>query len=218
LTVFLRTIRSSLYTTSSSALLLVPHAHPGRIAVAPGVNEESLLEGNGPPAVRLPVVGARPYTVEDFARHQKTQARSVEIWAREDLGNCEETLGLIFEAALAGLGVLRRRERVLGVLQSFKEWGDGVRRDFELGEEIDKELDRRRGKMDVGLTYGQWRQMARRDPRYARALGFKDDPEKGEEELLRLEVAVRPGWAPGRRMKLPDAWITEWVEPRGSRG
>ncbi len=183
-----------------------------RIAFATGVNEESLLEGKGPPTVRVPVVGERPYPAEDFARHQKIQKRAVEVSAKEDLKNCEGTLGLIFKAAMAGSGVVRRRRRVLGVLQSFKEWSDGVREDFDLGGAIDQELDRRRGKVGMKLSYGQWRQIARRHRQYARAIGFRDDPEKGDKELLELQVEMRPGWAPGRRMKLPDAWIMEGVE------
>jgi len=49
-------------------------------------------------------------------------------------------------------------------------------------------------------------------------IGFKDDPRKEDEEELRLEVEVRPGWAPGRRMWLPKASAPEVVVPEGRPG
>ena len=49
-----------------------------------------------------------------------------------------------------------------------------------------------------------------------------DDARERDEEMLRLEVEVRPGWAPGRRMRLPNAAVVEVMTPpgkgRGAKG
>jgi hypothetical protein len=45
--------------------------------------------------------------------------------------------------------------------------------------------------------------MRREDPAALRAVGFKDDPRKGDGETLRLEMEAVPGWAPGRSMRTP---------------
>jgi len=188
-----------------------------RIAFATGVDEESLLEGTGVPTLTMPVAGARGYTAEDFARYRgTTKGRSDEAGARHHLKNCEDTLELIFLAA-AGFGAEVSRQRLPGVLHSFIEWSEGVRRDFELGRQIDEQLEGRKAKAGVSLSYSEWRRLAREEPSRARAIGFKDDPRKGDEEELRLEMEVRPGWAPGRRMRLPNASTMEAVAPKGKR-
>jgi hypothetical protein len=51
--------------------------------------------------------------------------------------------------------------------------------------------------------YRDWRVMARGNPELLAAAGFKDDPQKGDRESLRLELDVVPGWAPGQSMKPP---------------
>ena len=48
------------------------------------------------------------------------------------------------------------------------------------------------------LSYGEWRAMARRNPEALKAAGFKDDRRKRDEDRLRLELELAPGWAPGR--------------------
>lgn len=189
-----------------------------RIAFATGVDEESLLEGQGPPTVTFPVVGARGYTAEDFRRYRgTTKGRSDEAGARQLLRNCEDTLRLIFLAA-TGTGGGKSRQRLPGVLHSFIEWSEGVRREFELGERIDEQLKERKSKAGVTLSYGEWRRVTREEPQWQRAAGFKDDASKGGEEALRLEMEVRPGWAPGRRMQMPHAAAVEVVVPEGKRG
>jgi transcriptional regulator with XRE-family HTH domain len=189
-----------------------------RIAFATGVDEKSLLEGKGAPALTVPVLGARAYTAEDFARYRRTtKGRSDEAGARHHVENCRDTLELIFLAA-AGSGGGARRHGLPGVLHSFIEWSEGVRRDFELGRQIDEQLEGRKAKAGVTLSYGEWRRLAREEPARVRAVGFKDDPRKADEEALRLEVEVRPGWAPGRRMRLPNASVAEVVAPEGKRG
>lgn len=178
-----------------------------RIAFTTGVDEESMLAGRGMPTVTMPVLGRRGYTAEDYARYGgTTKGRSDEAGARHHLKHCEDTLELLLlAAARAGRG------RLPGVLHSFIEWSEGVRKEFELGAAIDEQLERRKSKAGVTLTQGEWRRLARTEAARLRAMGFKDDPRKGGEEPLRLEVEVRPGWAPGRRMQLPNAAVVEVV-------
>jgi transcriptional regulator with XRE-family HTH domain len=186
-----------------------------RIGFATGVDEDSLAGGEGVPRLTLPVAGARGYTAEDFARYRgTTKGRSDQAGARRHLRNCVDTLALIFLAA-AESGGEGSRHRVPGVLHSFIEWSEGVRRDFELGPRIDEQLERRRAKAGVTLSYGEWRRMAREEAARLRAIGFKDDARERDEEMLRLEVEVRPGWAPGRRMRLPNAAVVEVMTPPG---
>ena len=188
-----------------------------RIAFATGVDEGSLLEGKGVPALTFQVLGTRGYTIEDFRRYRgTTKGRSDEAGARHHLQNCADTLKLIFLAA-AGSGGGVSQQRLPGVLHAFIEWSEGVRRDFELGQQIDKQLAGRKAKAGVTLCYLEWRRLAREEPARLRAIGFKDDPGKGGEEELRLEVEVRPGWAPGRGMRLPKAAIVEPVVPQGKQ-
>jgi len=183
-----------------------------RIAFATGVDEESMLEGEEP-TLTWPVLGRRKYTAEDFALYRRTtKGRPDEGGARHHLKNCEDTLGLIFAAAARAEGGVSR-ERLPGVLHSFIEWSERVRRDFDLGREIEEALLKRKAKAGVTLSYREWRRLAREEPARVRAIGFKDDPGKEDEEELRLEVEMRPGWAPGRRMWLPKASAPEFVVP-----
>jgi hypothetical protein len=49
-------------------------------------------------------------------------------------------------------------------------------------------------------------------------MGFQEDPGRKDEEMLRMEVEVRPGWMPGRRMHLPNAAACEVVVPEKKTG
>jgi transcriptional regulator with XRE-family HTH domain len=189
-----------------------------RIAFATGVDEESLLKEKGPPTVTVPLAGRRPYTAEDFAHHRGTvRGRSDAAGARHHLEHCADTLRLILMAA-AGSGREASRQRLPGVLHAFIEWSQGVRRDFKLGEAIDAQLEKRTAKSKMKLSYGEWRSLARGQEAWLKELGFRDDPRKRDEELLELEVAMRPGWSPGRRMRVPNAFVTEVLPPRRKRG
>jgi transcriptional regulator with XRE-family HTH domain len=185
-----------------------------QIGFATGVNEESLAAGTGVPTLTLPVAGTKAYTAEDFANHRKmTKGRAAEMGVREHLHHCADTLELILLAAAGGGGEANRL-RVMGVLLSFIEWSEGVRRDFGLGPQIDAQLERRKAKAGITLSYGQWRRMTREDPAALQAVGFKDDFRKRPDEPLRLEMEVRPAWLPGRRMHLPHAAGTVAVGPK----
>jgi transcriptional regulator with XRE-family HTH domain len=189
-----------------------------RIAFATGVDEESLLNEKGPPTVTVPLVGRRPYTADDFAHHRRTgRGRSDAASARHHLKHCVDTLTLIFLAA-AGSGGEASRQRLPGLLHAFIEWSQGVRRDFKLSEAIDGQLEQRTAKSKLKLSYGEWRSLAGEEPAWIQEMGFRDDPRKGDAEPLELEVAIRPGWSPGRRMRVPNAFVTEVLPLRRMRG
>jgi len=63
----------------------------------------------------------------------------------------------------------------------------------------------------VALTYAEWRRLLRVEGKRVKNLGFKDDPAKDANDILRLEVEVQPKWIPGRRMHLAQTAITEVV-------
>lgn len=189
-----------------------------RIGFATGVDEDSIMDGREAPTLTFPVVGARAYMAGDFARYQATtKGRSDEAGARRHLKNCEDTLELIFLAA-AGTGGGGSGHRVPGVLHSFIEWSEAVRKDFELGAEIDKQLERRKVKAGVTFTYAEWRRLAREEPARLLAMGFRDDPLKRAGDTRRLEMELRPGWAPGRRMHTPNAAAMEVVAGEKAEG
>ena len=184
-----------------------------RMAFATGADPESLLKGRGVPTVTLPVSGARGYTAEDFARYRGTpRGRSDEAGARRHWKHCADTLELIFLAAGSGA----KRHRLPGVLHSFIEWSDGVREVFALEREIDAQLERRKRRAGVTLSWAEWRRLAREEPERLRAMGFKDDPRQSGADTLRLEVEVRPGWAPGRSMQPPQLAVCEVILPKSA--
>jgi DNA-binding XRE family transcriptional regulator len=185
-----------------------------RMAFATGADEATLLAGRGVPTVTLPVTGARGYTADDFARYRGTaMGRSDEAGARQHFKHCADTLELILLAA-AGPADGAGGHRLPGVLHSFIEWSEGVRKDFELGAAIDEQLEQRKAKAGVTLSYGEWRRLAREEPARLRAMGFHDDPKQRAEDTLRLAVEVQPAWAPGRRMQLPHAAACAVVLPK----
>ena len=69
-------------------------------------------------------------------------------------------------------------------------------------EEIDALLAQPKGKVVVNHTYRQWRAMPREDPAACRVLGFKDDPEKPDDENLLLAAETSPIWWPRRPMRV----------------
>jgi hypothetical protein len=97
----------------------------------------------------------------------------------------------------------RVRRRLPGVMDSFMQWCESARENFKLGLQIDEQLAQRPFKVGMTQTYGEWRAMARVDPAALVEAGFKDDPNKGDGEELRLELSAVPGWAPGRSMRPP---------------
>jgi transcriptional regulator with XRE-family HTH domain len=172
-----------------------------RIALVTGVDGETLHQG-----VSVPIsqdADRHAYTAADFERHQKRAwGGSDEASAQRQLELCQDTLELLLLAAVKPGGE-KSRARLPGVMDSFMQWCESARADFELGPHIDAQLERRRKKVGMTQEWRDWRAMARRDPKDLKAAGFKDDPRKGDRDKLRLELELVPGWAPGRSMKWP---------------
>jgi transcriptional regulator with XRE-family HTH domain len=171
-----------------------------RIAFATGVDEKPLLRGRGGLTCYVPLAGHPPFTAETFKRHRTTYwGRTDEAAARQHLANCVDALGLIFAGASRpqrGAGY-----RLPGVLDSFIQWCERTREDFQLAREIEEQLRQRKAKLAVSHTYKQWRTMQQEDPTACRLMGFKDDRRKGDNESLRLEIETVPVWSPGYPMR-----------------
>ena len=149
-----------------------------RIALATGVEEKALLRGRGPLTTCIPGAGHPPFTAETFERHRSTYwGRSDEAAARQHLKHCVDTLGLLFLAAAQPSGG-KRPCRLPAVVDSFIQWCERTREDFNLKEEIEAQLAERKGKVVVKHTYREWRAMQKEDPGACRFMGFKDNPGK----------------------------------------
>ena len=171
-----------------------------RIGLATGVDSRTLRLG-----LSVPISAAEDahfYTKADFERHQQTELGLTVKAAGQRLENCLDTLRLLFEAA-ARASEDQAGQRWPGLLDAFMQWGESARADFKLGPQIDEQLAQRRFRAGVTQTYREWRAMERQDPAALRAAGFQDDPGKGDQEELRLELNCVPGWAPGRSMQPP---------------
>jgi transcriptional regulator with XRE-family HTH domain len=170
-----------------------------RIAHATGVDPKSLL-GTGPLWVHL-AEPRRPYTREEFQQHRKHYwGNSDQASAVRQLGPCADALELIFRAAaLAGeaAGTLP----LAAVRDSFVQWCRQTEEDFRLIKYIDAQLEQRKRRVEITKSLGQWRELAKRDPKLARNFGFKDDPKKAEGESLTLGMETVPEWAPGWDMR-----------------
>ena len=180
-----------------------------RMALVTGVDGNSLRLGLSVPFSQDQ--DAHVYTAEDFARHQQTEwGRSDEASARRQLEQCQDTLELLWLAAVrpGGDGI---RQRLPGLMDSFRQWCESAREDFELGPQIEEQLEQRPFKAGITQAYRDWRAMERGDPAALQAAGFNDDPSKGEREELRLELNLVPGWAPGRSMKPPKPAVMKTV-------
>jgi len=169
-----------------------------RIALVTGVYDGSLLKPSGP--LLTDAVSRRPFTLEEFRRHQKT------FWGAPDekkisghLARCSDALELLFRAAATANGE-GGASRLPGVLDSFIQWCKETRTAFRLEKEIDAQLGQREVKVELTKSYGQWREMAKTDPKMARRMGFKDKAGKDEQETLTLSAAMFPVWMPGHSM------------------
>jgi transcriptional regulator with XRE-family HTH domain len=189
-----------------------------RIAFATGVDEQALLlnldtlffqeDRRSAPEI---------YTAEAFERYRKTvRGRSDEQGARHHLRNCADALELLFMAATTSGGG-KVRYRLPAVLDSFMRWCEQTREDFKLGPAITDQLGKRKFKAGVTQTYREWRRMHKEDAGALEAVGFKDDPRKRNEDELRLELELAPGWAPGRSMKAPRPAIKEAIRARDKK-
>jgi DNA-binding XRE family transcriptional regulator len=171
-----------------------------RIAWATGVEEGALRRGRGPLRCYVPWAGRQAFTEASFDQYRKSYwGRSETAAAKQHLRNCVDALGLLFMAASQPHG--RTRYRLPGVLDSFLQWCERTRREFQLEPEIEKLLEQRKAKLVISHTYGQWRQMQEDDPTGCRLMGFVDDPAKSDKENLQLEAETIPVWLPGRPMR-----------------
>ena len=173
-----------------------------RIALVTGVDESSLTKGSGALMTRY-TTPKRPFTMAEYHQHQKTfWGHTPEENVRRQMRPCMDTLELLFLAAArsaAGEGC----SRLPGLLDSFVQWCHEARADFELGEAIDAELAKRRASLRYNKSFREWRELAKTDPTMAREFRFKDNPKKGDEEMLELEMVTVPAWQPGQRMGMP---------------
>jgi len=177
----------------------VSEAMARRIELVTGVDGRMLLQGVSVPFSKA--MDGHCYTAEDFKEHQQAWGGSDEAGAQRHLEHCRDTMELLLLAAARAGGA--ERHRLPGLLDSFMQWCQSAREDFELGPQIDAELGKRAQPAGMTQTYRSWRAMARQDGETLRAAGFRDDPLKGDQEELRLELKLAPGWAPGRSMKWP---------------
>ena len=171
-----------------------------RIALATGLEERSLQEGGGPLRARHPH-SRRPFTREEFERHQKSfWGDTAEAGVRRQLARCADALELLFTAA-ARTGEGGGAARLAGVLDAFIQWCEQARADFQLEKAIDAQLAQRKARLTLDRNYAQWRAMAKVDPELTRKFGFKDDPKRAGKERLRLNLETVPLWRPGHDMR-----------------
>jgi transcriptional regulator with XRE-family HTH domain len=172
-----------------------------RIAFATGVDEEILLRGRGPLIAYIPMKGRKPFTVESFDEYRKSYwGSSDEAAARQHFKNCLEALELLFVAASKPAGD-KTPCRLPAVVDSFRQWCEQTRNDFQLDPGIQEELKKRKSKFECTQSYGKWREMQKTDPTVCRAMKFVDDPNKSDKEELRLEMELIPAWQPGHSMR-----------------
>jgi len=171
-----------------------------RIAFATGAEEGPLLRGRGPLTGRVFGGHRAPFSVKIFERHISIQRGvSGETTVRRHLRNCMDALELLLVAA--SQTERKVRNRMPALLDSFSQWCERTRVDFQLDKKIEEQLRQRKSKLVLSHTYRQWRRMRQEDPAACRLMGFKDDPRKGDEENLRLEAEMMPMWRPGYPMR-----------------
>jgi transcriptional regulator with XRE-family HTH domain len=174
-----------------------------RIALATGVDEKVLLRGRAPVVLYHPFKKNLPFTAQTYQEHRKSYwGRTDEAAARHHSRNCADALELLFLAAA------RSREgqaacRLPAVVDSFVAWCRETGKDFQLEPDIQALLGRRKHKVPLTHTYGEWRRTAKEDPSVARIWGFRDDPRKSDNESLSLEAELAPIWQPGYSMRRP---------------
>lgn len=170
-----------------------------RIALATGV-DAGTLQGGGPLQTRGPGPRRR-FTREEFERHHaRFWGTDVEASVPRQVGRCGEALELLFTAA-ARAGEGGGAARLGALLDSFVQWCNRARADFQLEREIDAQLAERKRPLKLNKSFKQWRAMARTDPDAARMFGFVDDPERESSEMLELEMETIPVWWPGGAMR-----------------
>ncbi len=171
-----------------------------RMALATGVEERSLREASGPLQAHHPFP-RRPFTREEFEQHQKRfWGPNPEAGVRRQLPRCADALELLFTAA-ARSGAGSGAARLGGVLDAFIQWCEQTREDFQLGEQIEAQLEQRVATLELDRSYAQWREMEKTDPVLVRKFNFVDDPKRRGEERLRRSLDTVPVWRPGHDMR-----------------
>ena len=187
-----------------------------RIALATGVDGRMLRIGVGVPVSADE--DAHLYRAEDFESHRASDwGRTDEESARRWLEHCADTMELVLLAAARPSGN-KLRHQLPAVMDSFMQWCEAARGDFELGPQIDEQLEARRKWVGMTQSYSLWRAMNRGNPEGLKANGYADDPTKGEAEQLRLELEMVPDWAPGRSMKWPNPYKMKLATSRKVEG
>lgn len=182
-----------------------------RIALATGADGRMLRIGVGVPVSADE--DAHLYRAEDFERHRESDwGRTDEESARRWLEHCADTMELVLLAAARPSGN-KLRHQLPAVMDAFMQWCEAVREDFQLGQQIDAQLESRRQRVGMTQAYGLWRAMSGSNPEGLKATGFVDDPTKGAAEQLRLELEMIPDWAPGRSMKWPKPHRMKLAKP-----
>jgi hypothetical protein len=90
------------------------------------------------------------------------------------------------------LGIDTIRYRLPVVIDSFIQWCERMREDFQLDPQIQEQLERRKDKLVLNHTYRQWRTMQKENPTACRLMRFQDDPKISDNENLRLEMETVP--------------------------
>ena len=105
-----------------------------------------------------------PYTKDIYNKHAETRVgRSDEVNARGHAKNCAEALELLFVAATQPVSGDKGR-RLPGLVQSFIQWCEAAREDFQLERGIDEQLMKRSAKLTITYPWGEWRRMKQEDP------------------------------------------------------
>jgi hypothetical protein len=110
---------------------------------------------------------------KDFEQHPAAEwGRLDEEAAKRHLERCVDALELLSRAA-AKPGGGKLRDRLPGLVDSLAQWCEAAREDFKLERGIDEQLEQRKFKAGVMLSYEKWWRMARGDPEALKAVGFK---------------------------------------------
>jgi DNA-binding XRE family transcriptional regulator len=174
-----------------------------RIMFATGAEPETLLRGRGGVTTCGHPATRQPFTAEAFAQHRKSNwGRSDEAAVRHHLKHCVDALRILFLAVARPTGDSNRLQ-LPAVLESFSQWCEQTRVDFQLEKSIEAQLEERKFRLGRTHTYGFWRKLNKDNPLAAEAAGFKDDRSKRDEDEVFVGCEAVPEWTPGASMRGP---------------
>jgi hypothetical protein len=132
----------------------VSAAFARRTALVTGVDGRMLHLGASVPFSND--ADGRVYTAQGFERHQQTEwGQTHEESKRRQLEHCQDTMELLRRAAVQP-SEGKIRHRLPGVMDSFMQWCESAREDFQLGPEIDEQLERRCFKAGMTQASDAW--------------------------------------------------------------